>query len=192
MLTIGPDGRDASRPSPALRLATPEDAHILAAAAARFFVDTFGAANRPDDMASYLANEFSEARQFAELSAPDTRLLLAMDGDDRIAGYVHIRLDAPLPPEVSIASEPAAEIARLYADRDWHGHGLGKLLMDGAIDIARTAGADVLWLGVWEHNARAIGFYAKMGFQIVGAKDFLLGRDRQRDHVMALHLTSDG
>jgi ribosomal protein S18 acetylase RimI-like enzyme len=183
---------DAPRTSPALRLATPDDARLLAAAASRFFVDTFGAANQPDDMASYLADEFSEARQFGELSAPDTRLLLALDGDDHIAGYVHIRLDAPLPSEASITGEPAAEIARLYADRDWHGRGLGKLLMDAAIEAARTAGADVLWLGVWEHNARAIGFYAKMGFQIVGAKDFLLGKDRQRDHVMALRLTSEG
>lgn len=192
MLNLGHESGDASRASPALRLATPEDARTLAAAAARFFVDTFGSANRADDMASYLADEFSEARQFAELSAPDTRLILAMDGDDHIAGYVHIRLDAPLPPEVSINREPAAEVARLYADRDWHGHGLGKLLMDAAIAMARTAGADVLWLGVWEHNARAIGFYAKMGFQIVGAKDFLLGTDRQRDHVMALRLTNEG
>src|SRR3954469_3496473 len=122
--------------TPALRLATPDDARLLAAAAARFFVDTFGSANRPDDMASYLADEFSEARQYAELSAPDTRLVLAMDGNDRIAGYVHIRLDAPLPPEASITGEPAAEIARLYTDRDWHGHGLGKLLMDRAIHTA--------------------------------------------------------
>jgi ribosomal protein S18 acetylase RimI-like enzyme len=182
---------DAVRPAPTLRLATTDDARLLAAAAARFFADTFGAANRPDDLDSYLAEAFSETQQLAELSAPDTRLLLAMDEDDHIVGYVHVRLDAPPPPEAFITREPAAEIARLYADRDWHGHGLGKLLMDAAVETARAAGADVLWLGVWEHNARAIGFYAKMGFQIVGAKDFVLGNDRQRDHVMVLRLTGE-
>jgi ribosomal protein S18 acetylase RimI-like enzyme len=45
--------------------------------------------------------------------------------------------------------------------------------------------SDVAWLGVWERNARAIAFYRKFGFAEVGEHVFLLGKDPQRDVVMA-------
>lgn len=173
-----------------LRLATPADAAVLARAAAAFFTDTFGGANRAEDMDVYLADAFSEMRQYVDLSAPDTRLWLAVDANDDIIGYVHVRLGAPLPADVTVKSTRPAEIARLYADRQWHGHGLGAALMEASVAAASQWGADLLWLGVWERNDRAIAFYHKQGFQIVGDQEFLLGADRQRDHVMARRLTA--
>jgi diamine N-acetyltransferase len=41
--------------------------------------------------------------------------------------------------------------------------------MGRAVDEARVAGADVLWLGVWERNERAIGFYRRCGLRSVVA-----------------------
>jgi ribosomal protein S18 acetylase RimI-like enzyme len=49
--------------------------------------------------------------------------------------------------------------------------------------LARAEGA-TLWLGVWEENPRAIAFYAKWSFVVVGQKTFLVGDDPQTDHVM--------
>jgi ribosomal protein S18 acetylase RimI-like enzyme len=46
----------------------------------------------------------------------------------------------------------------------------------------------VLWLGVWERNARALAFYSRWGFTEVGEMHFLLGNDPQRDLVLALAL----
>jgi len=57
--------------------------------------------------------------------------------------------------------------------------------MDLCVTQARTWDADVLWLGVWERNQRAISFYEKGGFRAVGSHTFLLGTDEQRDIVMA-------
>ena len=56
--------------------------------------------------------------------------------------------------------------------------------MAAVMEAAQTAGARHLWLGVWEHNPRAIRFYAKCGFVDVGSHDFVLGADRQTDRVM--------
>ena len=47
---------------------------------------------------------------------------------------------------------------------------------------------DLIWLGVWEQNPRAIAFYTKWGFVEVGAQTFRLGSDLQRDLVMAREL----
>jgi ribosomal protein S18 acetylase RimI-like enzyme len=56
--------------------------------------------------------------------------------------------------------------------------------MDAVESHARTLGGTRLWLGVWEHNLRAIGFYRKRGFVQCGAQPFLLGTDLQTDWIM--------
>ena len=163
-----------------IRQATPDDAPALAAAARQFFRDTFGPANRPQDMEHYLAHAFSETQQRAELTEPAARILVATGGSGEIVGYVHLRLGAAPPASSAAPAGHPAEIARLYADRRWHGRGLGAALMDAALATARQWGAKLLWLGVWEQNPRAIAFYAKHGFVDVGEQEFLLGSDRQR------------
>jgi ribosomal protein S18 acetylase RimI-like enzyme len=58
--------------------------------------------------------------------------------------------------------------------------------MDSVFAQAQARHARTLWLGVWEHNPRAIAFYRKRGFQDVGSHEFLLGQDRQTDRLMVL------
>jgi ribosomal protein S18 acetylase RimI-like enzyme len=41
---------------------------------------------------------------------------------------------------------------------------------------------------VWEHNVRAVRFYAKHGFRDVGSHVFVLGSDVQTDRVMVRQL----
>lgn len=54
----------------------------------------------------------------------------------------------------------------------------------------RFGAADVVWLGVWERNPRAIAFYRRSGFVEVGEHVFQLGSDPQRDVIMAKALGS--
>ncbi|HKW49465.1 MAG TPA: GNAT family N-acetyltransferase [Gemmatimonadaceae bacterium] len=172
-----------------IRRATPADAGALSRAAATFFTDTFGAANRAEDLETYLGTAFSELRQRTELSDSNSRIWLATIGED-ILGYAHVRL-ARVPSGKAIAESRHVEIARIYADHRWHGRGLGGALMSMCVGAAREWGPDVLWLGVWEKNPRAIAFYEKHGFQVIGDQPFLLGADLQRDLVMARRLTND-
>jgi ribosomal protein S18 acetylase RimI-like enzyme len=51
-----------------------------------------------------------------------------------------------------------------------------------------TDDCDCLWLGVWEHNPRAITFYRKFGLEVVGTHAFMLGLDRQRDLIMSVKI----
>ena len=171
--------------------ATVADAAELARTAAMLFEQTFGEANTPEDMAAYVSEAFTEGRQRRDIEDPQSRIWLARADDGALVGYTHVRFGTWPPTEVAGAC--AAEIARLYADSNWHGRGLGAALMKKCIDTAREARADVLWLGVWERNARAIAFYKKEGLRVLGEQSFLLGSDRQRDLVMArdLNLTME-
>ena len=164
-----------------VRRADAADATILAELGSRTFVEAFGSANRPEDLAAHVAKTYGPAVQSRELSDPATTYLV-VEVSGLPAGYALVR-EGHAPPCVTGARP--VEIARFYVDRPWHGTGVAAALMDACDAEARRRKAGVLWLGVWEHNPRAIRFYAKSGFREVGAHTFYLGTDVQNDRVMA-------
>ena len=167
-----------------VRRASVDDAARLAEFGRQAFHDTFAADNRPEDMAAYLDATFGEPQQRAELLDARATYLVAereaADGADMV-GYA--RIGAGEPPEGIRA--PAVEIRRFYARRDTIGQGVGAALMTACLDHARALGAQGVWLGVWERNARAIAFYERWGFVDVGSCTFVLGEDVQTDRIMA-------
>ena len=169
---------------PHIRAATIDDAVALSCFARDAFHDTFAADNAPSDMEAYLREAFSPERQAAELADPHRCCLLATLGGD-LVGYASLMQDAANP--AVVAAHPV-ELERFYVARAWHGRGLADLLMQTAVGQARAWGTDVVWLGVWERNARAIRFYEKQGYETVGAQTFRLGSDLQRDCVMRVRL----
>ena len=154
---------------------------MLSAFAARVFSETFAADNNPNDMAAYMAIAFSPEQQRRELVDPECSYIVA-EQDAQLAGYVLVRTGDDAPECVTV--RPSVEIARLYVDRPWHGSGVAQRLMDAALADAVARGAVGAWLGVWEHNVRAVRFYEKNGFRDVGAHVFVLGSDSQTDRVM--------
>lgn len=173
--------------APAIRCAGPDDAARLSALAESSFVDSFGADNRPEDMAAYVATAFGEAIQRAELEDASCCVFIAEQGGEAL-GYAMLR-EGPAP--ACVGSANAVEVARLYAVRRWIGAGVGAALMQHCVREAVARGHDALWLGVWERNERAIAFYERWGFRRVGTQPFQLGSDRQTDHVMVRRTAAD-
>ena len=163
-----------------LRRATKDDAALIADISRQTFYDTFAADNTEEDMAKFLNEQFTKGRLMLEVGAPENLFLLAYC-DDEIAGYVKLREGKKLAALNGMAS---LEIARIYVLKDFLRKGVGKLLMQASLDIAKERGKEVVWLGVWEHNQRAIAFYTAWGFEKFGEVDFLLGDDLQRDWLM--------
>ena len=163
-----------------LRPADLDDANLLAELAARTFAEAFAADNTSEDMASYLASEFSVEQVTAQLTDPASTFLIA-EVDGVAAGYA--RLHAGKRAEGIEGARPI-ELVRLYALREWHGRGIGEALMRECINEARDAGYETIWLGVWEKNARALAFYRKWDFRAVGEHLFQLGSDAQNDILM--------
>jgi ribosomal protein S18 acetylase RimI-like enzyme len=71
------------------------------------------------------------------------------------------------------------------------GKGIGAALMTECLMRARSSGCDAIWLGVWEKNQRAIHFYERWGFSIVGERGFKLGSDMQNDLIMSKRLSRE-
>lgn len=166
---------------PTIRHADPNDAEQLAEVAEQTFRDTFGSQNTAADMDLHCRLSYSEAIQAREISALNMVTVLAHEGG-RIVGFAQLRWDSA--PQCVVATAPG-EIQRLYVVKEWHGHGVAQDLMDACVREAQRRGSDIVWLGVWERNPRAISFYKKSGFVEVGDHVFPVGRDPQRDIVLA-------
>ena len=170
------------------RQATPADAALLASLAATTFRDTFGPDNTPANMDAYMSSAFGADIQAAELADPRLTVYLA-EAAGEVAGYAMLR-EGPAPASVGEAN--AVEIARLYATTRMIGAGVGATLMRRCLEEAAVRGRRAVWLGVWEHNPRAIAFYRRWHFVDVGSTTFDLGRDRQADRVMMHRVTGGG
>jgi ribosomal protein S18 acetylase RimI-like enzyme len=100
----------------------------------------------------------------------------------RLAGFAQLRWGKA--PSCVLANAPG-ELQRLYVISEFHGKGVAHGLMNACMDEMTSHRSDVVWLGVWERNPKAIAFYKKFGFHEVGAHVFPLGNDPQRDVVLA-------
>jgi GNAT superfamily N-acetyltransferase len=164
----------------AIREAGAADARLLCAMGTRTFLHSFAAPNDPADVAAYMASAYSPELQAAELAADGVVFLIAASGSQPV-GYAKLVSGSTAP---GVDATRPLQVERFYADVPWIGHGVGGFMMESVIDRATADGHDAIWLAVWEHNTRAIAFYERWGFVIVGRQDFLLGSDLQNDLVM--------
>lgn len=167
-----------------IRYATPSDAGMLSELGARTFSEAFARDNTPANLAAHLKNSFSPEIQHRELSQADMNFLIA-EVDGQPVGYAQLLFNSR---EKRVEGSNPMEIRRIYVLQDVVGKGMGSKLMTASLNEARQRACDIVWLGVWEKNRRAIDFYRKWGFREVGSHIFLLGDDPQTDLIMVLEL----
>jgi len=163
-----------------VRNAILEDAELIADMSRQTFYDSFAKENTREDMDKFMNEQFTKEQLMKEVGAERNIFLLAYEGDEAV-GYVRMR-ENNIPPE--LGTDKAIEIARIYAVQTAIGKGVGSVLMQKCIDIARERKHHTIWLGVWEHNQRAIDFYTRWGFEKFADHDFILGNDVQKDWLM--------
>lgn len=172
--------------SPSIRTATASDAEMLTDLARRTFYNAFAHMNSPENMESYMSQNFTLQKFSAQLANPRVIFLIAEIGATPVAFAKLFDADVP-----DCVSGPAAiEIERFYVDLQFHGKGIAQTLMQACFDHARQSGHGAIYLGVWENNHRAIAFYRKCGFEIVGSHVFQMGDEAQNDLLMERKLPS--
>jgi ribosomal protein S18 acetylase RimI-like enzyme len=169
-----------SAPHITVRTAEPADAAAIAELGARTFLSTYAADNTPENIEAYITDSFSDETILTELKDPQSVFLLVVR-DGLNIGFAKVCKSEP----PDCVDEPnSIELERIYVDANYQGGGIGARLMQAVIDYARSEGCGSVWLGVWEKNTAARGFYERQGFALVGSKYFTVGNDRQNDVVM--------
>jgi diamine N-acetyltransferase len=165
-----------------IRAAHRSDIEALAVLAAQTFREAFAGDNAPDDINSYVSEAFSAERLRSEFADARNQFVLAFLGErEAPVGYAKLRMGRA---DASVQGPDPIELERLYVLRSALGRGIGAALMRACLDAASRGGHRTLWLGVWERNARAIAFYERWGFEVVGDHAFHLGSDEQTDLIM--------
>lgn len=167
-----------------IRYALPAEAPLIADISRQTFYETFAESNTVEDMEKFLNEQFSMDTLIKETEEPGNIFLLAYDDTEPI-GYAKMRDGEKRSEFEGLCS---IEIARIYAVKKSIGKGVGRELMQKCIDIAREMNRDIIWLGVWEKNERAIQFYLKWEFEKFADHEFVLGNDVQTDWLMCKRL----
>lgn len=168
--------------TPVLRAATPADAGALAAIGADTFTETFGSLYDPADLAAFLTNHTPD-NWTRELSDPRFDVVLAMAGEQAV-GYAKLG-----PPSLPFTPQGTPiELRQFYIRQGFQGSGLAARMMEHVLALARSTGADELFLSVFVDNHRARRFYERYGFVRVGRYDFMVGNHRDEDDVMRVAL----
>lgn len=163
-----------------IRIATRNDIELLQHISRLTFKEAFSADNDEKDMAKYLDEKLSKEKLSEELSNVNSTFYFTIV-DGAIAGYLKLNCkDA----QTDIKENHALEIERIYVLSNMQGQNIGQTLCDKALEKAQLINAKYVWLGVWEHNHKAIGFYKKNGFVAFGKHSFMLGSDKQTDILM--------
>ena len=92
-------------------------------------------------------------------------------------------------PELDAAQTGDVELKKIYVLSRFQGTGTAQRLF---ADVLRAAnGNKRLLLGVKDDNHRAISFYKRQGFEIIGTRQFNVGGELYDDYVFALNLSSE-
>jgi diamine N-acetyltransferase len=163
--------------------ATAADAELVAAIATQSFTESHGHSAAPEDIQHYVTEKYN--RYTLETELKDTKnkyRIICVDG--KAAGYSKILLDTPY------ENSPIARMAkleRIYLLKEYYGMQAGSALFDHTIGFAKAAQQEAVWLFVWEENDRAIRFYKKKGFVIIGSYDFPISATHSNpNHQMLL------
>jgi diamine N-acetyltransferase len=161
-----------------------DDLHDLKEISTETFNETFRDQNSPENMRGYLEKAFNLKQLESELSIISSQFFFIYF-DKKIAGYLKLNIDDAQSEEMGIES---LEIERIYIKNGFQRHGLGKCLLNKAVEIALELNKKKIWLGVWEKNENAIAFYKKLGFVQTGSHSFYMGDEEQTDLIMVRRL----
>lgn len=145
-----------------------------------FYAAEFQHINKLEDVELYMSKAY-DLNQLTKELKNDSSFFYFLYVDHQIAGYLKLNVaDA----QTESVVPDALEIERIYIRKSFQGKGLGKLLIMKSTEVAKKEGKNHVWLGVWELNESAIGFYKKMGFTQNGSHTFQFGDDEQTDFIL--------
>jgi ribosomal protein S18 acetylase RimI-like enzyme len=89
--------------------------------------------------------------------------VLVAEEAGRVAGYVKVAPPTPLPSNAHVQ-----QVQGLLVDPELRGRGVGRALLEAAMELARERGGRRIWLRVLATNSPAQRLYAAAGFGVEG------------------------
>ena len=160
----------------AIRPAVAADVPALAALKLATFRETFLAGGfaipyPPADLAAFEKASYAPEAVAREIADPAHASWVA-EGAGGLLGYAHV---GPCKLPHAEVRPDAGELYQIYVAGSAQGTGLGRRLLDTALDHLATARPGPVWLGAWSGNLKAHAVYQARGFRKVGEYRFPVG-----------------
>ncbi len=163
--------------------ATESDVSIIAKIGRQSFIEAHKTCAPEETLNSYLDNKFTSEIIKEELVNPSNHFYLIYY-NNKIAGYSKVIFDDSHP---NINSTQATKMERLYLLKEFYDYKLGYKLFQFNVELSKKNNQKGMWLFVWVENERAINFYKKIGFKIVGLHNFEISETHSNpNHQMYL------
>lgn len=148
--------------------ATEKDFQLLSELAKLTFIESHGSSAESEDINFYVTEKYSDDIFKQELSN-SKNVYHIIYNDKRAAGYSKIIMDCPYPDS---RIHDIAKLERIYLLKEFYDLKLGLELFNFNVDLSKQNNQTGMWLFVWKENQRAVNFYKKNGFAIIGSHDF--------------------
>jgi ribosomal protein S18 acetylase RimI-like enzyme len=136
--------------------------------------------NSSEELFEYLERTYDPVKLAKSIRKENNVYLLAIY-DGQIAGFVKVKKHSL---NDHIESGGQMELQKIYVLPSAQHNGVGTLLLNSVMELARQIYPDHVWLDTHISNERAIRFYERNGFRKVGQHQFTIGTQTFEYHVM--------
>ena len=163
--------------------ATGIDANMLSELGKQTFLESHGHSASKKDITNYVKTKFAIAEFERELKQTKNHYHILYLNETPI-GYSKLVLNVP---GKNIPNKTTTKLERLYVLQEYHHLKLGLELFNYCVTFSKNHQQSGMWLYTWIENQKAIAFYNKAGFKIVGSYDFKISETHYNpNHQMLL------
>ena len=163
--------------------ATTEDRSLLVDIAQKTFIESHGLSAKKPDIDFYVKEKCSVTFFEEELKDP-ANIYHIVYHQGEVAGYSKIILNCV---HSNIQMKNITKLERLYLLKDSYSLNIGRELLNFNIQLSKKNNQAGIWLFVWKENHRALHFYLKNDFKIIGSFDFKISPNHSNpNHQMLL------
>jgi diamine N-acetyltransferase len=151
-----------------IRKAIESDAWGILKIAAPSFLSTHASSAAKEDL-DWFINQNYNLEAFKKDIADESNEYYILQFENKIVAYAKLVLHTHID---SKTIQPLTKLDRFYVDPEFVGKGVSKSFFQFIVELSKSKNQKGIWLYTWTGNTRAINFYRKQGFEIVGAFDF--------------------
>ena len=163
--------------------ATLHDIELLTILGKKTFIESHGMSASKADIDEYTHLKFTNEVFEIELKDTNNNYFI-LYYNQKPVGYSKTLFNFSSP---NISLKNVTKLERLYVLQEFHNLKLGLQLFNLNIQESIKNNQAGIWLFVWTENLKAINFYKKVGFEIVGRHDFKITENHSNpNHQMLL------
>ena len=148
--------------------ASVEDSELLSKLGKTTFVESHGKSASKEHIETYVNLKYSQKAIETELQN-SYNIFYMLYHNEKAIGYSKIILNVP---DEKIPFKNVTKLERFYVLQDYHNLKLGWELFNYNLIYSKNQQQAGMWLYTWTENQKAINFYTKAGFKIIGNYDF--------------------